>query len=93
MKKVSKVFFTAVFIAALWVQAFHRHHVHEAGVFEPHIDCVVCAWAQGSHVSYLSAADNSVKSGVAALCLSQGSDRLFPHTLLSASLSRAPPLA
>lgn len=93
MKKALKISLTAFFVATLWVQAFHRHHVHEGGVFAPHIDCVVCAWAQGSHVSYVSAAPAFGKDALSAQRVAAASDLYFPHRSHSSSLSRAPPLA
>lgn len=48
MKKSRALWWGAVMLGVLGLQAFHRHSAHDGGLFTPHEDCSLCERNVGS---------------------------------------------
>lgn len=48
MKKWRALWWVAMFLGVLGLQAFHRHNAHDGGLFAPHEDCSLCSHIGGT---------------------------------------------
>jgi hypothetical protein len=91
MKRVLHPLTALVFVAALLAPYFHRHAVHEEGVFAVHTDCTVCGWAQGQSAPTAASHRSASQEAAAPAAFALQARFMSASRAVSFFHSRAPP--